>query len=60
MNFLPFQDLPFIFNLAIKIGFLLIISRVLQIEFWNLVCVFSKCNYIHSSILVKKFQSLNE
>ncbi len=41
MNFLPFYGLPFIVNLAIEIGFLIITSRVLQIEFWNLVCVLS-------------------
>ncbi len=56
MNFLPFQGLPFFVNLAIKIGFLFITSRVLHIEFWNLVSVFTKWNCIYNSILVKKWQ----
>ncbi len=43
-EFLPFQGLLFFVNLAIKISFLFVMSRVLQIEFWNLACVFIKCN----------------
>ncbi len=35
-------------------------STFLQIEFSNLACVFSKCNYIHSSNFVKKWPLLNE
>jgi hypothetical protein len=51
----------FLGNLAIKIVlFLFVTSRVLHIEITNLVFVFSKCNYIHSSILVKKCPPLNE
>jgi hypothetical protein len=46
-------------NLAIEIGFLMV-TRVLQIEFWNLVCVCNKCNCIHSQILVHKFLPFNE
>jgi hypothetical protein len=61
MNFLPFYfGLPFIVNLTIKFVFLIITSRVLQIEFWNLVCVLSKTNYIYSSIFIKKWPLLNE
>jgi hypothetical protein len=62
MNFLPFLVRPlFLGNLAIKIVlFLFVTSRVLQIEITNLVFVLNKCNYIHSSIFVKKCPFLNE
>jgi hypothetical protein len=49
----------FFLNLAIKIGFFMVAARVVQIEITNLACVFSKCNYIHSSILVKNCPFLN-